>query len=396
MSDRGKLTLAQVGRYQTILAALNGQLTNAQAAQAMGRSVRQIRRLKGKVRAQGPRGVLHGNTGREPENKTPAKERERAIALAVTEYALFNFSHLSDVLAEKHQIIRSDETLRRWLRPLGHGKPIRRGKPHRRRRVRKAQEGEWLYLDGSPHPWFGPDHPRVCLLLCSDDATGKPLYGKFQKEEDREGCFEVCYHVFSRFGLPVAFYLDRASQFKTTRHSGVHVRQSERELTHIQRAMQELNVQLIFAHSPQARGRGERLNGTFQDRLLAELLHRRISDCERATQYLNSTFIPRFWKWFSKPPVNPMPAWRPLPKEMDLKQVLCVKETRCLENDNTVSFLGMRYQLFPPRHLWKVQVQLRFDGSIRFWHPRCGFLKARRLSYSKPKTHNREDVFPMG
>jgi hypothetical protein len=190
--------------------------------------------------------------------------------LATTTYAQFNFCHLADILAEEHHILLSDETLRRWLRPAGHGRPPRRRGKHRRRRTRRSRAGELLFLDGSPHPWFGPRHPDCCLLLASDDATGKPLWGKFQPEEDRDGCFEVCYHVFLRYGLPGAFYLDRASQFITTRKGGRQaLHNPERDPTHFEEAMSLLKVGLIFAYSPQARGRGERLNGTFQDRLVA-------------------------------------------------------------------------------------------------------------------------------
>ena len=135
--------------------------------------------------------------------------------------------------------------MRRWLRPLGHGRPLRRAKVHTLRRRRKDHEGEWLFLDGSPHQWSGPDHETVCLLLATDDATGKPLWGKFQPTEDRDGCFEVCYQVFRKFGLNGFWYLDRASQFKTTRHGGLHVAQRlDQDDTPFQQAMERLAVGL--------------------------------------------------------------------------------------------------------------------------------------------------------
>jgi transposase len=276
-----KLTLNPVQRYQTCPALLEGRLTTAEAAAALGLSRRQVQRLKSRLRSAGPGGLVHGNTARAPANKTPDSLKQQVPHLATTTYAQFNFSPLADALAEEHQIFLSDETLHRWLRPTGHGRPPRRGK-HRRRRTRRAREGELLFLDASPHPWFGPGREPCCLLLCSDDATGKPLWGQFQPEEDRDGCFEVCYHVFARFGLPGAFSLDRASQFVTTRYGGVRaLHDPDREPTHVETAMSQLKVGLIFAYSPQARGRGERLNGTFQDRLVAELRARSISCCRR-------------------------------------------------------------------------------------------------------------------
>ena len=376
------LTLSQVQRYETCRAVAGRRMTVRAAAGALRLSERQVYRIKKRVGRQGPRGVIHGNAGREPPNKTPVGVREKAIRLAVTDYAEFNFSHLADMLKEEHGIGLSDETLRMWLRPMGHGRPVRRVKVHRRRRERKAREGEMLFLDGSPHPWFGDDEPESCLLLSSDDATGDPLWGKFQPEEDRDGCFEVVYNVVKRHGVPVCFYLDAASQFKTTRHGGTHRELGlEQEETHWQRSMKELVVELIFAHSPQARGRGERLNGSFQDRLVAELRYHGIKDCVSATRYLNRVFIPRYRRKFGKPPADPTPAWRPVPA-VDLKAILCARYTRTVANDNTVSLDGTRYQLYPPQgryHLVRarLEVQQRFDGTVHFFHERYGEIRGR-------------------
>jgi transposase len=379
-----KFTLNQVQRYEVCKALLEGRLTCAEAAGALGLCPRQVQRLKRRLQADGPQGLVHGNTARAPANQTPAELKQQVLHLATTTYAQFNFCHLADILAEEHHIHLSDETLRRWLRPLGHGKPRRRGK-HRRRRQRREREGELLFLDGSPHAWFGPRYPKSCLLLCSDDATGKPLGGKFQPEEDRDGCFEVCYQVFVRYGLPGAFYLDRASQFITTRVGGLHATHNpDREPTHFENAMSQLKVGLIFAYSPQARGRGERLNGSFQDRLVAELVLRKIKDARRATEYLNTVFIPRYARRFGHDPADARSAWRAIPAGMDLKAVLSAKATRTVGLDNTVRFEGHIYQLLPTSSCPQlarsvIEVQQWFDGSIHFCHPRHGVIAAKRL-----------------
>jgi transposase len=379
-----KLTLNQVQRYEVCKALIEGRLTVPEAALALGLSHRQVIRLKQRTRAQGPQALIHRNTARSPANKTASELKQQVIRLATTTYAQFNFSHLADILAEEQHIFLSDETLRRWLRPLGHGRSPRRGK-HRRRRPRREREGELLFLDGSPHPWFGPRHAKSCLLLASDDATGKPLWGKFQPEEDRDGCFEVCYQVFVRFGLPGAFYLDRASQFITTRIGGLHATHNpDREPTHFENAMSQLKVGLIFAYSPQARGRGERLNGSFQDRLVAELGLRKIKDARRATDYLNTVFIPRYARRFGHDPADARSAWRPLPAGTDLKAVLSAKATRIVGLDNTVRFEGHLYQLLPTSSCPQlgrsvIEVQQWFDGSIHFCHQRHGTIAAKRL-----------------
>src|SRR5947209_11157517 len=197
-----KLTLNQVQRYETCKALIEGRLSLQEAALALRLSPRQVLRLKRRLLAEGPQGLIHRNTARPPANCTLPELKQQVLHLATTTYAHFNFCHLADILAQEHHILLSDETLRRWLRPQGHGRPPRRRGKHRRRRTRRSRAGELLLLDGSPHPWFGPNRPSCCLLLASDDATGKPLWGKFQPEEDRDGCFEVCYQVFVRFGLP--------------------------------------------------------------------------------------------------------------------------------------------------------------------------------------------------
>jgi transposase len=379
-----KLNLNQVQRYQTCQAVLEGRLSNDEAATALELSARQVQRLTSRLRRDGPQGLVHGNTARAPANKTPDSLKQRVLDLATTTYAPFNFSHLADARAEEHHIFLSAETLRRWLRPLGHGKKPRRGK-HRRRRTRKEREGALLFLDGSDHPWFGPRRPSCCLLLCSDDATGKPLWGQFQPEEDRDGCFAVCYHVFTHFGLPGVFYLDRASQFVTTRNGGVRaLLDPDREPTHFEHAMSQLKVGLIFAYSPQARGRGERLNGTFQDRLVAELGRHRITNARRATQYLNANFIPRFARRFGQAPADERPAWRAVPAGLDLRTVLAAKFSRVVANDHTVRYESSVYQLQPPRGCpslarSEIEVQQRFDGSIHFSHGRYGIIPAKRL-----------------
>jgi transposase len=381
------LTIQQSQKYQLLKAALDGHATNAQAAGALGLSVRQVQRYKRRLERLGPAGVRHGNAGRQPANKLPEPLRHKILQLASTTYADYNFSHMADVLPIEQGIVISDETLRRLLRPQGHGNKPRRGRVHRKRRQRRKKEGELLFLDGSPHHWFGPEYEPVCLLLSTDDATGKPLCGKFQPQEDRDGCLEVCYRTFLKHGLPLGYYLDRASQFITTDHLAA---KEGRKLppTAFQIAMDTLNIELIFANSPQARGRGERINGSFQNRLVAELVRYGIHDCKRATRYLNQVFIPRYAKRFGRPAADSVPAWRTLNPELNLPAILCAKHQRIVSNDNTVSFAGVVYQIEPPagrRHLVhaKIEVQQRFDGSIHLVHPKHGELPMHKIARRK-------------
>lgn len=379
-------TLKEAIRYETIKTLLRNNMTNNEAALAMNCSRRQVQRIKRRVEQLGPAGVCHGNKGRAPVHAFPPEFKSRVISLAQRRYFDFNFSHLADMLSEAEGVKVNRETLRQWLRPLGLGKKVRSKPVHRKRRKRSEREGAMLFLDGSPHDWFA-EEPST-LILCTDDATGAPLHGLFQKKEDLNGCFKVSLAVFKKHGLAVSFYLDRASQFVTTRHGGVHRYQGACRKTQFQRAMEELGVALIFSHSPQARGRGERINGTFQDRLVAELRLHGIKNARDATAYLNKSFIPRFVKRFARQ-AQQSPAWRPLPQS-DLRNILCSCFQRTVKNDNTISVEGAILQLLATRnrpHLAqaKVNVKLWTDGSWHAFHPTEGEIPCRFIHDSAQK-----------
>jgi transposase len=361
-------------------------LSANEAAKLLGCCQRQVFRLKARVRALGPKGIIHGNCGRRPANASPVGLRRQVLELHRTKFLKYNDYHFAEALDEEYGIAVNRETLRRWLRaadvPPKHRH--RSHKNHRRKRERQARFGELLFLDGSPHRWFGPTRPVSTLILATDDATGKPLWGLFAAQETLNACFEVFYHVARRFGLPVALYLDRAGQFTTTRHGGTHVLQRDDRPTHFEVAMQTLAVQLIFASSPQARGRGERINGSFQDRLVAELDHHHITDPAQATDYLNRVFIPKYARRFGVQPRSPASAFRPVPEGMDLRTVLCEKTVREVVNDNTIRYHGQVYQLRPNTRSiciagTKVTVQEWFDGTLHVRHDRAGTIPVTAL-----------------
>ena len=367
-------------RYGVVKAVMDRKMTNREGAAALDLSVRQLKRIKKKIGRHGVAGIRHGNSGRPPAHAFPETFKKKVITVAQRRYKDFNFSHLSEMLEEEEQISVNRETLRLWLRPLGFGRTVRKQRRHRKRRERSARMGQLLFLDGSPHPWFGTK--QSTLLLCTDDATGEPLFGLFCDQEDLDGCFAVCQEVFTRYGLPLCFYLDRASQFTTTRRGGVHVAQHDGQPTQFERAMSELGVRLIFANSPEARGRGERINGTFQDRLVAELGLRRIRTAEAATDYMNRHFIPRYARRFGVTPQETVPAWRPVP--VDLSHVLCRRFQRTVNNDNTVSVNGHIIQIHPLRTRLsfvkaRVTVNLWLDGSWHVLHEKYGELPCDEL-----------------
>ena len=371
-------------RYSVIQQTVVAALSSAVAAKMLGLSRRQIFRLKADVRRHGADGIRHGNHGHTPANAKPRHLRQKVIRIYRKHCFDFNFAHFTETLADEFAISLSRETVRYWLRAESLGPKQHKGHHHRRRRERKAQFGTMLFLDGSPHLWLGPDLPMLTLILSTDDATGIPLYGLFVPQETRDACFTVLYHVFRRYGLPNSLYLDKASQFTTTRHGGTHRFQRDDQPTAFEVAMDRLAVQLIFALTPQARGRGERINGSFQGRLVAELRRAGIKTAAAATDYLNRVFIPKYAKRFGVKPRNPASAFRKLPPGVDLRTTLCAHHCRNVENDNTISLHGIRYQLLLSRRTVRlaatdVDVQEWFDGSVHVFHPRAGEVPLRRL-----------------
>ena len=394
--------LKQNLRYDVISRVLTEPAWTAErAAEVLHLTIRQVFRLKAKIKAAGRVGLVHGNTGRKPAVALPDQLRRRVVDLYDTDFAEhdYNYAHFTDTLAEEYQIVVSRETVRYWLREASLGHKVKRYYQHRLKRERKARMGQLLFLDGSPHRWFGPSYHKSTLILATDDATGEPLYGILRPHEDRNGCFAVFYQVAQHRGLPEVLYLDRGSVFKTTRHGGIHAEQTSEDETAFQIAMRKLGVAIIFAQTPQARGRGERINGSFQGRLVAELSRQGIHEYEPANKYLNEQFITRYRKRFAVTPRDSNPAFRPVPVGLDLRQVLCKESTRLVHSDNTIRLNGRTYQLYPPRScdvLYGVTVTVQewFDDTVHTYYQTVGEIRNQLLPhldiYRMANRHNRQ------
>jgi len=384
MTNEVTLKMKDAKKLGIIQETLAGRMTVTTAAQVLKCSERQIYRLRAKVKIQGEIGIVHGLSGHTPFNAISTSLREKILDLYNSKYEKYNFTHFTEVLNEEEAIQISREAVRKILRNEGEGGKIRKTRKHRKRSLRKAREGEMLFLDGSPHHWFGDEHPACTLLLSCDDATGSPLVGLFREQEDRNGCFLLLEKLFKKYGLPQILYLDKASQFKTTRYGGIHSLQIKEEKTQFQRAMDEFGISIIFSHSPQARGRIERMNGTFQDRLVAELHSHSITTIPEANQYVKQYFIPAYRRKFGLSPRETPSAWRPHPAKTDLFDTLCVKDTRVVGNDNTLSYQGQTIQLYPTSNRYhfvkaKVEIRERPDGKLHVVHPKWGKIPSRRL-----------------
>ena len=362
------MTQKEQARLQVLNSLLAEHMTLEQAATLMGVTTRHTRRILAAYRELGAAAVAHGHRGRRPPNATPEPVATAVVHLARTRYAGANHTHLSELLSERERIDIGRSTLRRILVNAGLSSPRSRRPPkHRVRRQRMPREGMLVQMDGSHHPWLGDQVPPFTLLIAVDDATGTVVDALFCQQEDAHSYFLPMQALIERCGIPVALYTDRHGVFRHIPGSGLPGMP-----TQFSRAMAELGIQMIFALSPQGKGRVERAAGTFQDRLVTELRLANAGSILEANRVLKQ-FLPRFNQRFGVPPQYPEPAFRPLDPELRLEQILCFKHRRRVARDNTVRFQLRTLQLLPgrERHSYAgaaVEVLEGLDGRLSVRH----------------------------
>jgi Helix-turn-helix domain len=316
-----------------------GELTIAEAAAALGLSRRQMKRLRKKVREDGPGGIVHGNVGRAPWHKTPADLRDRIVQLWRSTYVGFNDQHFTEKLVDVEALEVSRETVRRALRGAGIGAARRRRPPkHRRRRDRRPQAGLMILWDGSRHDWLEERGPRLCLMAAIDDATGELLAGAhFVEQECTIGYLRVLREIVKHHGIPVSAYMDRHGTLKRNDSHWTHEEQlaGRQEPTQVKRALDDLGVHVLYALSPQAKGRVERLWGTLQDRLVSELRLAKVSTAKGANEVLE-WYRHEHNKRFAVPAADAIAAWRPLSGSLGADDICALQYARLVRNNNTV------------------------------------------------------------
>ena len=277
-------------RLHVLNSVIAEEITIGQAAELMDLSERHVRRLLGAYRELGAEALAHGNRGRGPHNAVPEVVAATVVRLAATRYPGANHTHLTELLEEHEDLALSRPTVRRILTRAGMPSPRRRRPPqHRVRRERMPRAGMLLQLDGSHHAWLEQRGPRFALLLAVDDATGAVVHALFRPAEDARGYFLLMEQVLRCSGIPLALYSDRHAVFRASAQQ----RAGGEASTQFARALAELGVRLIFARSPQAKGRVERMAGTFQDRLVTELRLASATTIGEA-QAVIERFLPRF------------------------------------------------------------------------------------------------------
>lgn len=328
----------EISEYGVIDDFLNGKMTRAEAAAALGVTEKTITNKANKVRKNGLPGLAHGNRGRAPSNKTSALKRRAIVETKKRDFFDCNTVHTAELLAARTAIgAVSYSTLRRILVEEGLTKTKqKRRKIARKLRDRFSQEGYFLQIDGSHHVWFGED--KCTLMAAIDDATGRIVSAFFTPEETTLASLQLLKSTVERHGRPRFFYSDQAGAF------GASAKEAENSA--FLRACEEMGIVVQYAHSPEAKGRVERLFRTLQDRLIPEFRLAEVKTMSDATRYLNEIFIPKTWNaQFICEPANPTPAWRQLAPEQDIRQIASIRSSRKIGKCGNVSIEGVTYVL---------------------------------------------------
>jgi len=372
--ENKKVTSKDWLRIDLIQKAASGQLTASQAAQGLGVGVRQVRRLIATLRKEGAEGLLHGNRGKDSPARTPPEIREEVKRLFETDYADYSTAQARDDLEEFHQITLSYATVSRLRQEAGLQSPRRHRTPtHRIRRERAGREGLLLQADGSPHAWLEGRGPRLTLIAYVDDATGMIAGATFRDQEDAVGYLQVLQTICTTQGVPQALYTDRHSLFGPPPEATLAQKlRGEVPQAHVARVLGDLGIVRIPAHSPQAKGRVERLFGTLQDRLTKELRRAGACSLPEANAAL-AAYLPRYNARFGRTPREPESAYRSWPQGLEVERVFSFHYERTVNLDNTIAFGGLRLPLPPSptrRHYARaqVEVEMRLDGHLTVYY----------------------------
>jgi transposase len=339
------LTMKEVNRLRVLQGYMDGKMFIEETARILKRSLRSVYRMLAKVRKRGPEGVLHGNRNKLSPRRVPEAIRKKVIGLALGKYRDVNDTHLCEILSKAEGIVMGRETLRGILRKEGIPSK-RKGKrrKYRSRRERKEAFGMMLQLDASPHDWLQGRGPWLTLLGAKDDATGY-VWAHFEEAETTWGYLDLMGEVISTHGVPLSLYADRHSIFHTTREPTIIEQLKDVvPLTQFGRAMEELGISVLKAWTPQAKGRIERQWGVFQDRLVVELRLAGANTLEQAREVLKR-FLKDYNERFCRLPKQSAAVFRKAPPKAVLHNILCLKETRMVKKDHTLSFGGLVLQI---------------------------------------------------
>jgi transposase len=359
------------------------KMSVSDAAKILQKSHRTIERYLKRFLEEGIQFVVHRNTGKQPSNKIPDALKKQVQTLIRDKYYDTNLQHLTELLERNEGISVKRETLRNWAHDIHHVKRAKRRRSSvRKRRERMASPGLLLQMDGSPHRWFG--NKKSCLVAIIDDATSE-IHAEFFESETTQACMKVMQGLILQKGLFRALYVDRAGIFGGPKRCN---------FSQMQRACEELGIEIIFANSPQGKGRIERAFDTLQDRLVPELRLQNIQDMDRANDYLKNVFLPEFWNArLVVQPETTSSEYRPVPESVDLAGICSQKEHRKIRNDHTFSYGNRMYLIESDlKHsIAKQEIEIRKQHDGHF----TAYFAGRALDISEVVEPSRASVYDL-
>jgi transposase len=414
MKERVTLNKKEQKRLVVLNQVEVGRMRGWEAAEVLGLSLRHVRRVLAAYRKEGAAALAHGNRGRKPHNALDEGLKEQVVGLARSTYAGCNFQHFTELLAEREGIVLSHSSVRLILLGAGIRSPRkRRPQKHRSRRERYPKEGMLLQIDGSRDDWLEGRGPYLTLVGAIDDATGKVPYGLFRGQEDAQGYTLLLCQIVESYGIPEALYHDGHGIFERSSREPETIEEQlmgRRKPTQFGRIMEELDIISITSRSPQAKGRIERLWGTFQDRLKGELRIAGAKTAGEANKVLWD-FLPRFNLRFAVPANEAGLAYRQSPEWFNPDEVFCFKYQRTVGKDNVVRFGEHRLQIVPTNGRLsyvkaKVEVHERMDGSLAVYYKgqclltkpaplEAPVLRVRNTTRFIPGTRSQEVALPV-
>ena len=381
MTEMDMITMSrrETKRLHIIHQALDKRITQKKAAELVGLSSRQLRRMIKRVRAEGDEGISHRSRGKDSSHCVPKKIKEKALKLYREKYNDFGPTFASEKLLDVHAIKVSKETLRLWLNKENIPYQKRKDRKHRQWRERKHHFGEMVQMDGSHHDWFEGRGPKCVLMGYIDDATGT-VYGRFYDYEGTMPAMDSFKRYIKRYGMPQSVYLDKHTTYKSPAKQTIEDELEDiKPMSQFERSLAELEVTVIHANSPQAKGRIERQFRTLQDRLVKEMRLVGIKSVDQANEFLIK-YLPTHNTKFKVKAVSEVDLHRPALSMRELNKIFCIREERTLQNDFTIAYNGKLYQIKDAVKTRKVTVEERMDGSLHITHSGLD------LSYREIKT----------
>lgn len=393
------MSMREVNRLKIMHKVLSRDLTQLKAAEILGITDRHVRRVVKRVREEGDEGIVHKSRGRRSPRRMSKEEEDRIAEIVEARYVDFGPTLAAEKLCERHGIKVGREKLRQIMIAKGLWHVRRRKKIVHQWRERKHYLGEMVQMDGSHHEWLEGRGSKLVFMGYVDDAANR-VFGRFYDCEGVYSAMDSLQRYIRLYGLPVSLYLDKHSTYKTTREPSLdELLRGESAQTQFERACRELQIEVIHAHSPQAKGRVERVFGTLQDRLIKEMRLAGIRTTEEANRFLEE-YLPRHNERFAKEPLKEADLHRRLPRGIKLRDIFCIKASRTITNGYIVKWRGRMFLIENPTIAMrrrKIEIREHFDGEIVLRFNRRN-LKYREITEEKKKVRKepRESVRKKG